>query len=206
MAVIIYLVNDSRIWSVHMKVSREQVAEHRRRIVGAAGKLFREKGFDGVGVADIMKSAGLTHGGFYGHFASKEDLIAQACAGAANVDTWLAVTERAPKNPLAAIVSFYLSARHRDHPETGCLLASLGPEVARQRGGVRRAFTDGLRTRLDFLAEIVTGRSKAAKRRKAIATMSALVGALVLARAVDDPSLSDEILSATAANFSAKSN
>jgi TetR/AcrR family transcriptional regulator, transcriptional repressor for nem operon len=206
MTIIIYLVNDSRIWSVHMKVSREQVAEHHRRIVGAAGKLFREKGFDGVGVADIMKSAGLTHGGFYGHFASKEDLIAQACAGAANVDTWLAVTERAPKNPLAAIVSFYLSARHRDHPETGCLLASLGPEVARQRGGVRRAFTDGLRTRLDFLAEIVTGRSKAAKRRKAIATMSALVGALVLARAVDDPSLSDEILSATAANFSAKSN
>ena len=189
-----------------MKVSREQVAEHRRRIVGAAGKLFREKGFDGVGVADIMKSAGLTHGGFYGHFASKEDLIAQACAGAANVDAWLAVTERAPKNPLAAIVSFYLSARHRDHPETGCLFASLGPEVARQRGGVRRAFTDGLRTRLDFLAEIVTGRSKAAKRRKAIATMSALVGALVLARAVDDPSLSDEILRATAANFSAKSN
>ena len=189
-----------------MKVSREQVAEHRRRIVGAAGKLFREKGFDGVGVADIMKSAGLTHGGFYGHFASKEDLIAQACAGAANVDTWLAVTARAPKNPLAAIVSFYLSARHRDHPETGCLFASLGPEVARQRGGVRRAFTDGLRTRLDFLAEIVTGRSKAAKRRKAIATMSALVGALVLARAVDDLSLSDEILRATAANFSAKSN
>jgi TetR/AcrR family transcriptional repressor of nem operon len=206
MTVIIYLVNDSRIWSVHMKVSREQVAEHHRRIVGAAGKLFRENGFDGVGVADIMKSAGLTRGGFYGHFASKEDLVAQACAGAANADGWLTITERAPKNPLAAIVRFYLSARHRDHPETGCLFASLGPEVARQQGGVRRAFTDGLRTRLDFLAEIVTGRSKAAKRRKAIATMSALVGALVLARAVDDPSLSDEILRATAANFSAKSN
>ena len=97
MTVIIYLVNDSRIWSVHMKVSREQVAEHHRRIVGAAGKLFRENGFDGVGVADIMKSAGLTHGGFYGHFASKEDLVAQACAGAANADGWLTITERAPK-------------------------------------------------------------------------------------------------------------
>jgi TetR/AcrR family transcriptional repressor of nem operon len=204
MTVIIYIVNDNGIWSVHMKVSREQVAEHRRRIVGAAGKLFREKGFDGVGVADIMKSAGLTHGGFYGHFASKEDLVARACAGSTNLDTWVAVTERAPKNPLAAIVSFYLSARHRDHPETGCLFAALGPEVARQPGGARRAFTDGLRARLDFLAKIVNARSKAAKRRKAIATMSGLVGALVLARAVDDPSLSDEILRATGANFSAK--
>src|SRR3979411_2785402 len=163
MTVIIYLVNDSRIWSVHMKVSREQVAEHRRRIVGAAGKLFRAKGFDGVGVAEIMKSAGLTHGGFYGHFASKEDLIAQACAGAANVDTWLAVTARAPKNPLAAIVSFYLLASHRDHPETGCLLRPPGREVPRQGAGGRRLFTAGLLPRLDFLAEIVTGRSKAAK-------------------------------------------
>jgi TetR/AcrR family transcriptional regulator, transcriptional repressor for nem operon len=203
MTAIIYVVNDNGIWSVHMKVSREQVAEHRRRIVGAAGRLFREKGFDGVGVADIMKSAGLTHGGFYGHFASKEDLVAQACAGCANVDAWLAVTERAPKNPLAAIVGHYLSARHRDHPETGCLFAALGPDVARQRGGAQRAFADGLRARLDFLAKLVTGRSKAAKRKKAITTMSTLVGALVLARAVDDPSLSDEILSAAAANFTA---
>jgi TetR/AcrR family transcriptional repressor of nem operon len=204
MTIIIYIVNDSGIWSVHMKVSREQVAEHRKRIVGAASRLFREKGFDGIGVADITKSAGLTHGGFYGHFASKGDLAEQACAEASKLDAWIALVEHARKNPLAAIISSYLSARHRDHPGTGCLFAALGPEVARQRGGVRRAFTDGLRTRLDFLATIATGRSKAAKRKKAIATMSGLVGALVLARAVDDPSLSDEILSAAAANFSAK--
>src|SRR6267154_1173666 len=87
-------------WRGPMRVSREKTAETRERILDVAATLFREKGFDGIGVADIMKAAGLTHGGFYGHFASKEDLIAQACAGAANVDTWLAVTERAPKNPL----------------------------------------------------------------------------------------------------------
>jgi TetR/AcrR family transcriptional repressor of nem operon len=188
-----------------MKVSKEQAAQNRKRIVAAAGRLFREKGFDGIGVADIMNAAGLTHGGFYGHFASKEDLAAQACAGASTLDRWLALAEGAPKDPLAAIAKFYLSPCHRDNPGTGCLFAALGPEVSRQRGAIRRAFTDGLRGRLDFLATITTGQTKAAKRQRALATMSGLVGALVLARAVDDPSLSDEILSATAATFSAKS-
>jgi len=188
-----------------MKVSREQVAQNRKRIIGAAGKLFREKGFDGIGVADIMKAAGLTHGGFYGHFASKEDLAAQACAGTSTVDPWIELSARTPKNPLGAIVTSYLSPRHRDNPGTGCLFAALGPEVSRQRNTIRRAFTAGLRGKLDVLATIVTGQTKAAKRKRALATMSGLVGALVLARAVDDPALSDEILSAAAAIFSAKS-
>jgi TetR/AcrR family transcriptional repressor of nem operon len=187
-----------------MKVSREQVALNRQRIVGAAGKLFREKGFDGIGVADIMQAAGLTHGGFYGHFASKEDLAAHACTGNSKADPWIELAARAPKNPLGAVVKSYLSPRHRDNPGTGCLFAALGPEVSRQRSTIRRAFTEGLRGKLDLLATIVTGRTKAAKRERTLATMSGLVGALVLARAVDDSSLSDEILSAAAAFFSAK--
>jgi TetR/AcrR family transcriptional repressor of nem operon len=105
---------------------------------------------------------------------------------------------------LGAVVKSYLSPRHRDNPGTGCLFAALGPEVSRQRSTIRRAFTEGLRGKLDLLATIVTGRTKAAKRERTLATMSGLVGALVLARAVDDSSLSDEILSAAAAFFSAK--
>jgi TetR/AcrR family transcriptional regulator, transcriptional repressor for nem operon len=205
MTSILYVVNDSDIWSIHMKVSREQAAEHHRRIVGTAGRMFREKGFDGVGVADIMQGAGLTHGGFYGHFASKEDLAAQACVEASKLDRWIELAKRSPNNPLAAIVRSYLSPRHRDDPGSGCVLAALGPETARQRGGVRHAFTDGLRARLDFLAGMLPGRSKAARRRKALVTMAGLVGALVLARAVDDPALSSEILKAAAATFGAAS-
>src|ERR1700681_3074725 len=106
-----------------MKVTREQVAANRERIVEAAGTLFRKHGIDGVGVADIMKSAGLTHGGFYGHFASKDELAAQACEGAVaeTVDTWTAAADQSP-DQLGAFITSYLSARHRDDLGGGCVL------------------------------------------------------------------------------------
>jgi TetR/AcrR family transcriptional repressor of nem operon len=96
------------------------------------------------------------------------------------------------------VVRGYLSPRHRDDPGTGCLLAALGSDAARQPRAVRRAFTDGFRLRIDELMKLVPGRSQAARREKALATMAGLVGALILSRAVDDPALSDEILEATA--------
>jgi len=186
-----------------MKVSRERCAENRQRILDVASKLFREKGFDGIGVADIMKGAGLTHGGFYGHFASKDDLIAEACARAisGSVNSWAQIVEQGHDDAAAAIVDGYLSTKHRDRPGTGCLFAALGPDVARQGKPIRRVFTEGVRARLEILAGAVAGRSRAARRRKALATMSGLVGAMVLARAVDDPSLSEEILAAAAAEI-----
>jgi len=186
-----------------MKVSRERCAENRQRILDVAGKLFREKGFDGIGVADIMKGAGLTHGGFYGHFASKDDLIAEACARAmsGSVNSWAQIVEQRHDDAAAAIVDGYLSTKHRDRPGTGCLFAALGPDVARQGKPIRRVFTEGVRARLEILAGAVAGRSRAARRRKALATMSGLVGAMILARAVDDPSLSEEILAAAAAEI-----
>ena len=131
-----------------MKVSREQAAQNRERIVEAAAQLFRERGFEGIGVADLMKEAGLTHGGFYGHFSSKEDLIAEASARALtrSLALWSKLAERASGDPLSAIAGAYLTSRHRDNPGAGCLLAALGPDVSRQGPAVRRAVTDYVRS------------------------------------------------------------
>jgi len=181
-----------------MKVSREQVAQNRERIVEAAAQRFRELGFEGIGVADLMKEVGLTHGGFYGYFPSKEDLIAEASARAFTraLAGWSALAERTPGDPLSAIARSYLTSEHRDNPGVGCLLAALGPDVSRQGPAVRRAVTDNMRSALDFLAKLVRGKSKAARRQKAIGAYATLVGAMVMARAVDDRALSQEILDA----------
>ena len=188
-----------------MKVSREQAAYNRERIVEAAAQLFRERGFEGIGVADLMKEAGLTHGGFYGHFSSKEDLIAEASALALSrsLTLWGKLAERAHDDPLSAIAGAYLTSRHRDDPGAGCLLAALGPAVSRQGPAVRRAVNDHMRSAFTLLAKLVRGRSKAARRQKAISTYATLVGAMVMARAVDDRALSREILDAGLASVKA---
>jgi len=187
-----------------MKVSKEQMAENRDRILEAAATLFRERGFDGIGVADLMKGAGLTHGGFYGHFDSKEDLMAQAATRAAgqSLAAWQRLAERHPGQERAAVGSAYLTTRHRDHPGHGCLLATLGADAARQGPTVRHAVTEGMRPLIDLLEQATPGRSKAARRRKALADYAGMVGALVLARVVDDAALSQEILDATRAALS----
>ncbi|MEO5822136.1 MAG: TetR/AcrR family transcriptional regulator [Vicinamibacteraceae bacterium] len=181
-----------------MKVTREQAANNRERIVETAAELFRERGFEGIGVADLMKAAGLTHGGFYGHFASKEDLIAEASARALmrSLADFGKVAERAPGDPLSAVADTYLTSRHRDNPGTGCLLAALGPDVSRQGPAVRRSVTDYVRGAVDLLTTMVQGKSNAARRQKALGTYATLVGTMVMARAVDDRALSQEILNA----------
>ena len=181
-----------------MKVTREQAAQNRQRILDAAAQLFREHGFEGIGVADLMKEAGLTHGGFYGHFSSKDDLIAQASARelTRSLAQWSTFAERASDDPLSAVADAYLTRSHRDNPGTGCVLAALGPDVSRQGPAVRRAVTDYVRSVVDLLVKLVPGKSKAARRQKAISTYATLVGAMVLARAVDDRALSQEILDA----------
>ncbi len=181
-----------------MRVSRERAAENRERIIDAAAALFRARGFSGIGVADIMKAADLTHGGFYGHFASKDDLIAQASRrtmgrAAAN---WERVVAEAPDEPFAALLNHYLTPRHRDEPGKGCAFAALGTDAARSGKVVRQAFAEGLEPLIDILAKAVPGRTKAVRRRKAVAAMAGLVGALTLARAVGNGPLSDEILKA----------
>lgn len=175
-----------------MRVSREQVAENRQRILAAASRLFRERGFAEVSVAEVMQAAGLTHGGFYGYFSSKEELIAEALAYA------LAAT--APRaTDLEGFAAEYLTPAHRDDRAGGCAVAGLGGEAARQPAAARAAMTEGLRRRIERLSPGAPGTDDAARRRAAIGSWAAMVGAVVLARLSDDPALSDEVLDATRA-------
>jgi len=173
-----------------VRVTREKAAENRARIVETASRLFRERGFDGVGLDAIMNEVGLTHGGFYGHFTSKEDLAAEAVAHALEQGAEL---QRGYTN-IADFVSGYLSESHFADRANGCALAALGGDMARRSKGVRSAATSYLRTQLERLAGLFGGTTPV-RRRRAITTLAGVVGALTLARAVEDPALSDEILS-----------
>lgn len=186
-----------------MKVTREQAAQNRDRVLDVAARLFRERGFDGIGVVDLMKSAGLTHGGFYGQFTSKEDLMAQACAraGQETLRKFQAAADRSPASPLTGVAQMYLSTLHRDQAGNGCLVAALGADAARQGPTLRQAISESVNAVVGLLAGWVPGRTKAARRARALSSYASMVGALVLARAVEDKALSDEILQAVAASM-----
>jgi TetR/AcrR family transcriptional repressor of nem operon len=186
-----------------MRASREQSAENRQRILEVAGRLFREKGFEGIGVDGIMEAAGLTHGGFYGHFDSKAHLAEQACAAGLekSQQKWKTLAQASPGAALAEIARSYLSKRHRDDPGNGCVFAALGGEVARSSDEVRATVTNGLRAQLGILERVAKGRSKAARRTQAITALSGMVGAMVVARLVNDSALSNEILTVAASAF-----
>lgn len=181
-----------------MRVSREQMAENRERILETAATLFRERGFDGVGVADVMKAVGLTHGGFYGHFSSKDDLAAQALGRAfGNANQWLDEAKAAePEAPLQAIASRYLSPLHRDDPGHGCPVAALGCDIARLGDASRQAATEGARAAIASLSAVSPGEDDAERRANALASYAMLIGALVLSRMVEDKALSEEVLAA----------
>ena len=180
-----------------MKVSREEAGKNRKRVVSVAGELFREHGFDGIGIADLMKKAGLTHGGFYKQFASKQHLQAEASADmlAENASAWSKVTS-AKDEPLKALVDFYLSPLQRRMMKNGCAMAALGADAARHNDAVQSVFTKGIETHLQQLQDIVPGETDAKKRRTALSALSEMVGALILARAVDDDDLAGELLDA----------
>src|SRR5580698_573753 len=179
-----------------MRVSKELTAEHREQIIAAAAKRFRERGFDGISVADLMKEVGLTHGGFYRHFSSKDELIAIAALRAMNetIGRWRKIAEDATGDRLDAIVKSYLSLRHHDHPGTACLMATLGGEVSRQAPSVKDAVTGGEHQMIDFLSGVAPGKTKALRRRQAIVAFASMVGGLTLARMTSDGELCREIL------------
>lgn len=181
-----------------MRVSREQVTENRRTILDAAGRLFRQRGFEAVTVAEIMKAAGLTHGGFYGYFASKEELVAAALAEA------MTQTTTGPVGDLATYAAEYLSRTHRDDLARGCPTAALAAETIRQTSGARMELTRGLKQQIARLSRVAPGETTAQKRRAAIGGWAAMVGAMILARASNDQALSDEVIDQTRAWLEAK--
>ncbi len=180
-----------------MRVTREQAAENRERIVEAAARLFRDKGFDGVGVDAIMGEAGLTHGGFYGHFKSKEALAVEAVTRA--LDDGARIQDR--RTSFGELVGGYLSERHRADRADGCAVAALSADIGRQGGAIRRRLTAGMQRQIDRIVSLMKHGTPIARRRRAIATYAGMVGALTLARAVDDPALAQEILAAARDTF-----
>jgi TetR/AcrR family transcriptional repressor of nem operon len=163
------------------------------RIVEAAARAIRRSGYDGTGVADIMKEAGLTHGGFYAHFASREAMLAEAAdrAGAEGVAAVARVAAAAPaRKALDALVRAYLSKEHVDGVESGCAVAALGSEMPRQAPSVRRAATRRIKEMIDLVARQFPDWGQPGAHEQAMVAAATMVGALVLARAVDDPRLS----------------
>jgi TetR/AcrR family transcriptional repressor of nem operon len=179
-----------------MRVSKEVMAEHKEQIIAAAARGYRERGFDGISVADLMKEVGLTHGGFYRHFSSKDELIALSALRAVSetILEWRKIADDATGDRLEAVVHYYLSLRHHDHPETGCLAAALGCELSRLPSSVKDAVTDGERQMIDFLSGIAPGKTKALRRRQAIVAFASMVGGMTLARMASDDELRQEIL------------
>lgn len=174
------------------------------RIVGAAARAIRRSGYDGTGVADIMKKAGLTHGGFYAHFASREAMLAEAAdrAGAESVATLTRVAAAGPpQDALRSMIRAYLSKEHVADTETGCPVAALGSETPRQAARVRRAATRRIKEMIDVVVRHSPGQGKARVFEQALVTVAGMVGALVLARAVDDPKLSEALREASVKHF-----
>ncbi|MDB5854692.1 MAG: Transcriptional regulator, TetR family [Herminiimonas sp.] len=177
--------------------------QNRERIVLAASEAFRERGFDGVSVSEVMQRAGMTHGGFYGHFASKDALAAEVVTQALGltVARWQKTLGEGGEGGLQRIVDAYLSTRHRDNPGSGCVVAALAGDVPRQAEPVRDAFAKEFETLVDTLVASMPGKGEAVRRELAIALLTQLVGTIMLARALGGGALSDEVLAAVSASL-----
>jgi TetR/AcrR family transcriptional regulator, transcriptional repressor for nem operon len=182
--------------------SKAQKTKTHKRIISIASKRFREKGLARVGIAELMKEAGLTVGGFYKHFDSRDDLVAEAVSSA--FGGWKRRVDAAkaggPSVSLAKLIDDYLDEAHRDNPGTGCAFSALAPEIARSDKQTRALTSEQVRNDIQLIAGLLPGKDKSRARSRAILTCSALVGAMSLARAVSDEGLSREILE-TAGQF-----
>ncbi|MBP1859346.1 TetR/AcrR family transcriptional regulator [Rhizobium herbae] len=181
-----------------MRVSRAQAEENRETVINVASRLFREHGFDGIGLKDLMKGAGLTQGGFYKQFSSKDDLAAQASRRALESATRRWATAASSPNPLEAVIEFYLSQDHRGEKAEGCPVVALGSDAARQSEEVRRPFEDGIRAHFEVLDELMGDARSSNPSGKAMAILSLMVGAVTLSRIMQDENLSQGILDAAA--------
>lgn len=182
-----------------MRVSRAQAEENRETVINVASRLFRKHGFDGIGLKDLMKGAGLTQGGFYKQFASKDNLAALASRRAMEGATqrWSEAAADSP-DPLEAVMAFYLSKDHRGEKAEGCPLVALGSDAARQSEEVRRPFEDGIRAHFEVLDELMEDRKDSDPSVKSMAILSLMIGAVTLSRIIEDEHLSQGILDAAA--------
>lgn len=185
--------------------SQADKTESRERIVQVAAARFRQSGLNGIGVADLMKDAGLTHGGFYRHFASRDELVAEAVEralqeGARAVDAVASIS----KSPLAGLVDAYLSPAHCDDLATSCAVTTLASDVARGTDRARAAYTRQVGRYLELLTKLIPAVRQRSRRRKAIVALSTLVGAVSIARAVNSKKLSLEILNSVADELKAQ--
>jgi TetR/AcrR family transcriptional regulator, transcriptional repressor for nem operon len=171
------------------------------RILDIAAALIRRDGVDSLSVAELMKEAGLTHGGFYRHFESREHLVAEAAQRALSQGSApaMAAAQLGGQRGYTALVDGYLSARHRDHPESGCAVACIAADVARAGGSARATYTHQVQEYLAVLADLIDNPDREVGEREAVLTVGVLVGAISMARAVDDPDLSQRILTNAAA-------
>ncbi len=182
-----------------MRYSREHKQETHARIVRKASVRLREKGAHGIGVADLMKEAGLTHGGFYAHFDSRDALVIEAFAYAMDrsLEHWRKLAaETPPEKRLATIIETYLTPTHRDDPGHGCAITTLGAEIAREGPKTRKAFAARLERMIDLIADQIPGVPRKAARKQATGTLATIMGALIMARIAGSGETSDEILSA----------
>nr|WP_315466558.1 TetR/AcrR family transcriptional regulator [uncultured Undibacterium sp.] len=173
------------------------------RIVKVAARAIRRSGYAGTGVADIMKEAGLTHGGFYAHFTSRDALLAEAadCAGAEAVSLSSAIAAAAPGQSLKALMHAYLSPQHLQDAENGCPIAALGSEMPRQAPEVRQVATRHIKEMIDLVARQLPDWGTPGAHEQALFIVSSMIGTMVMARAVDDPRLSDALREATLKHF-----
>ena len=174
------------------------------RIVGAAARAIRRSGYNGTGVADIMNEVGLTHGGFYAHFASRDAMLAEAAdqAGAESVDTLTRVAAAGPpQEAFRSMIRAYLSKEHVEDAASGCPMAALGSEMPRQAAKVRRAATRRIKEVIDIVARHSPEHGKPGAYEHALVISATMVGALILARAVDDPKLSEALREASVKHF-----
>jgi TetR/AcrR family transcriptional repressor of nem operon len=182
-----------------MRYSKEHKQETHARIVKKASVRLREKGAHGIGVADLMKEAGLTHGGFYAHFDSREALVIEAFAYAMDRsnERWRKIAEATPPDKrLATIVESYLTPVHRDDPGHGCAVPTLGAEIARESPKTRRAFAAKLEQMIEMMADQILDVPRKAARKQAMAALATMMGTLVLSRIAGSGEFSDEVLDA----------
>ena len=179
------------------RVTQAEKARTRERLIQTAAREFRANGVAGSSIPTLMDNVGLTHGTFYAYFANKDELVAASCARGLE-ETVTSLMRRAdaapPGQELRAVIERYLSAEHRDDPARGCVLPALAGEIRRETAGVRHAFTEALTHYFDQLAPLLSDPDPSVNANREVVLASGMVGAILLARAVDDPALSDHIL------------